>query len=124
MPLLNLHPPPLNLAALQITLPMDPSTGSKVATPVTTPVAGQGGPMLFTPSLGMIKQDGVEGKIRNWLATIPIGNGAERGWDDSQIVEIASFAEGRSLDHLDAQEIYKLYVEHQVEQAANEAEMG
>lgn len=67
-----------------------------------------------------IEQDGAEWKIREWLRSIPIGNGAERGWDDSQIRAIASFAQEEDLDHLDAAEIYKRYVEHQVEVAIAE----
>lgn len=73
------------------------------------------------PSLGQLLQDSVEGKLREWLKTIPIGNGAERGWDDSQILEIAEFAQDQHLEHLTAEEIYKRYVEYQVEKAEAEA---
>jgi len=73
--------------------------------------------MWNNPSLGRGLQDNVTTKIRNWLDTIPIGNGADRGWDDAQIREIADFAQDSHLEHLSAEEIYKRYVEHQVEQA-------
>lgn len=56
-------------------------------------------------------------KIRQWLSTIPIGNGSERGWDDAQILEIANFAEMRGIENVSAEEMYKRYVEHQVSQA-------
>lgn len=69
------------------------------------------------PSLGQLLQDSAEGKIREWLKTIPIGDGDERGWDDTQILEIAEFAQEHHLEHLAAEEIYKRYVEHQVERA-------
>eukprot|EP00971_Amphidinium_carterae_P264088 5239150-Amphidinium_carterae.1 len=36
---------------------------------------------------------GVEGKINRWLGTIAIGSGAERGWDQAQVAEIALFAQ-------------------------------
>lgn len=67
-------------------------------------------------------QDNVDAKIRRWLKTIPIGNGSDRGWDDAQIMEIAEFAQDKHLEHLAAEDIYKKYVEHQVESAtANES---
>lgn len=69
------------------------------------------------PSLGQILQDNVDSKIRRWLKTIPIGNGAERGWDDAQIAEIVEFAQDQHLEHMTAEDIYKRYVEHQVEKA-------
>jgi len=74
------------------------------------------------PSLDKLRQYSVEGKIREWLDTIPIGNGAERGWDDTQILEIAEFAQEQHLEHLSAEDIYKRYVEWQVEKALAEAE--
>merc|ERR1712125_78281 len=74
------------------------------------------------PFRPIANQDTAEWKIRDWLKTIPIGNGADRGWDDTQIQEIAAFAKGQRLDHLDAEEIYKRYVEHQVEKATEDAE--
>lgn len=58
-----------------------------------------------------------EAKIRQWLMTIDIGNGAERGWDDAQILEIAAFAQERGLDQASAEEMYKRWVEWQVERA-------
>jgi len=85
------------------------------AVPVTLlppPPAG-----LWMPSLGQLLQDSAEGKIREWLKTIPIGNGADRGWDDGQILQIAEFAQDQHLEHLAAEDIYKRYVEHQVESA-------
>jgi len=59
----------------------------------------------------------VVGKIRNWLSTIPIGNGADRGWDDKQVESIAAFASEKSLGHLPAEDIYRQYVEHHLEKA-------
>merc|ERR1719498_1727097 len=77
-------------------------------------------PGLLMPfSIGRALQDGVDSKIRRWLSTIPIGNGADRGWDDAQIAGIAAFAQDRHLEHLPAEDIYKKYVEHQVESAIN-----
>jgi len=97
------------------------------------PMLGMPPPLnLWMPSLGQLLQasgshdtnpsfktfqDSVEGKIRTWLKTIPIGNGADRGWDDAQIIAIAEFAQDKHLEHLTAEEIYKRYVEHQVEAA-------
>lgn len=72
-------------------------------------------PGIWMPSLGQLLQDGAEAKLRRWLDTIPIGNGADRGWDDAQILEIAEFAQDQQLEHLAAEDIYKRYVEHQVE---------
>eukprot|EP00927_Polykrikos_kofoidii_P025521 TRINITY_DN22909_c0_g1_i1.p1 TRINITY_DN22909_c0_g1~~TRINITY_DN22909_c0_g1_i1.p1 ORF type:complete len:538 (+),score=65.48 TRINITY_DN22909_c0_g1_i1:49-1662(+) len=74
---------------------------------------------LPTPH-GSVNMDTVETKLRQWLQTIPIGNGSHRGWDDSQIEEMARFARRQRLDHLDAEALYKRYVEHQVEIAARE----
>jgi len=62
-------------------------------------------------------QDSVEGKIRLWLNAIPIGNGEDRGWDNSQILEIAEFAQAMHLEDLSAEDIYVRYVEHKVEEA-------
>lgn len=59
----------------------------------------------------------MEGKIRRWLTTIPIGSGEERGWDDGQILEIAKFVQDQHLEHLTAEEMYRSYVEYQVESA-------
>lgn len=89
------------------------------------PVAGQPpfGPQgLWMPSFGQFLQESAEAKIRDWLKTIPIGNGAERGWDDAQILDIAGFAQDHKLDSLKAEDIYKRYVEFQVEKAEREAE--
>lgn len=92
------------------------TSGTHVATPGVPPPVG-----LFEPPFGQPLQDNVEGKIRQWLRTIAIGNGAERGWDDSQIAEIAEFAEGKHLENLEAEDIYKRFVEYQVERAEEEA---
>jgi len=62
-------------------------------------------------------KDTVVAKIRNWLEGIPIGNGADRGWDDAQIVEIAEFAQDYKVDHFPAEEIYRRYVQNKVEGA-------
>mmetsp|Transcript_17631 Transcript_17631/g.48414 ORF Transcript_17631/g.48414 Transcript_17631/m.48414 type:complete len:612 (+) Transcript_17631:75-1910(+) len=82
------------------------------------PLPGLGGHWM--PPLAKTKQDGVEAKIRQWLQTIPIGNGADRGWDDGQIAEITEFARRKNLGDLDAETIYKKYVEDQVERAEAE----
>jgi len=78
-------------------------------------------PRLWMPSLPPSLNDApassAEGTIREWLKNIPIGNGADRGWDDSQIREIATFAQEKQLEHASAEEIYKRYVEYQVEKA-------
>merc|ERR1719183_2651742 len=84
-----------------------PIVGTGVSTPGMPPPPG-----LWMPSLGQLLQDNVDAKIRRWLRTIPIGNGADRGWDDSQIAEIAAFAQDQHIEHLQAEEIYKQYVEH------------
>lgn len=60
-----------------------------------------------------------EMKIRKWLDTIPIGNGSERGWDDAQIRQIASFAHKNHLSHLPPEQLYQRYVENQVAEAEN-----
>jgi hypothetical protein len=72
---------------------------------------------LLIPSLGKIIQNTVDAKIRQWLRTIPIGNGSDRGWDDAQISEIVAFAQDHHVEQLPAEDIYKKYVEHQVETA-------
>lgn len=86
-----------------------PIGGTGLSTPGMPPPAG-----LWLPSLGQLLHDSVDSKIRRWLSTIPIGNGANRGWDDAQITEIAEFAQDKHLEHLAAEDIYKKYVEHQV----------
>ncbi|CAE8593602.1 unnamed protein product, partial [Polarella glacialis] len=104
-----------------------PSTAPSVRPPSPCPgvprFARQGteSSLWQAPSLSQLLQDSAEGKIRKWLSTIPIGNGAERGWDDSQILEIAEFAEEKQIEHLSAEEIYKRYVEHQVMRAEAQA---
>lgn len=57
---------------------------------------------------------GAEGKLRLWLSTM---SSAGRPWDESQIVEIAMFAQMSGLEHLSAEEIYGRYVEHTVDLA-------
>eukprot|EP00435_Cladocopium_sp_Y103_P069042 s603_g32.t1 len=42
------------------------------------------------------------------------GNGSERGWDDAQIRQIASFANKNHLSHLPPEQLYQRYVENQV----------
>eukprot|EP00929_Paragymnodinium_shiwhaense_P097553 TRINITY_DN59206_c0_g1_i1.p1 TRINITY_DN59206_c0_g1~~TRINITY_DN59206_c0_g1_i1.p1 ORF type:complete len:751 (-),score=137.33 TRINITY_DN59206_c0_g1_i1:93-2345(-) len=59
----------------------------------------------------------VEAKLRQWLGTISIGNDAHRGWDDGQIVELARFARDGRLEQQTPEEIYRRFVEHQVEVA-------
>eukprot|EP00747_Dinoflagellata_sp_TGD_P188126 gnl/TRDRNA2_/TRDRNA2_46640_c0_seq1.p1 gnl/TRDRNA2_/TRDRNA2_46640_c0~~gnl/TRDRNA2_/TRDRNA2_46640_c0_seq1.p1 ORF type:complete len:536 (+),score=39.08 gnl/TRDRNA2_/TRDRNA2_46640_c0_seq1:76-1683(+) len=56
----------------------------------------------------------IEGKIRQWLNTIPT---PDREWDDSQISKIANFGHDSLMHNLPAEEIYKHYVIHQVEMA-------
>jgi len=58
-----------------------------------------------------------EQKVRDWLSSVPIGEGASRGWDEKQIEEISQFATSRRLEHLSAEGIYSKYVDHQIEKA-------
>lgn len=61
-----------------------------------------------------------EGKVRSWLATIPMSpDGLEREWDDVQISNLVRFAQDWRLEDMPAEEIYKRYVMHQVELAEN-----
>jgi len=61
-----------------------------------------------------------EGKVRSWLATIPMSpDGVEREWDDVQIANLVRFAQDWMLEDMPAEEIYKRYVMHQVELAEN-----
>ncbi|CAK0881207.1 unnamed protein product, partial [Prorocentrum cordatum] len=123
-------PPVLGAAACH---PMAGTPGAPLGAPLAPPLA------LWSPSPGQLLQgelgpvpapfatppppggarpsgpESVEGKIREWLETIPIGGGADRGWDDEQISEIAQFARGEGLSDLPAEDLYKRYVEHQVE---------
>lgn len=56
-------------------------------------------------------------KLREWLDTIPIGNGENRGWDDKQLEEIADFAMENDHAQFSAEQIYRHFVEFQVEEA-------
>mmetsp|Transcript_118466 Transcript_118466/g.184986 ORF Transcript_118466/g.184986 Transcript_118466/m.184986 type:complete len:360 (-) Transcript_118466:8-1087(-) len=76
-------------------------------------------PGLMTVPLGQISQNIVDTKIRHWLRSIPIGNGSDRGWDDAQISEIATFARDQNMEHLSAEAIYKTFVEHKVTTAGS-----
>lgn len=68
---------------------------------------------------------GVEGKLRQWLATISKSeNQPNRPWDDSQIANIVEFAQTSDIEQLSAEEIYKQYVDHTVELAEAEAELS
>lgn len=60
---------------------------------------------------------GVEQKLRDWLQTIPIGNGESRGWDQQQLTEMAAFATKNYYDQLPAEQIYRNFVEFQIEEA-------
>mmetsp|Transcript_32507 Transcript_32507/g.74276 ORF Transcript_32507/g.74276 Transcript_32507/m.74276 type:complete len:399 (+) Transcript_32507:103-1299(+) len=60
-----------------------------------------------------------EVKLREWLATIPSSNYDNRHWDDAQITNMARFAEEQAAGDLPAEEIYRRYVQHQVELADN-----
>lgn len=59
--------------------------------------------------------------MRTWLSTIPrspqSANKEAREWDDEQIASIAHFARDASIEDLEVDEIYRRYVEHQVEMA-------
>lgn len=107
-------PPVAVIAAAPLQQLGPPILGTGASTPGMPPPPG-----LWMPSLGQLLQDNVDTKIRRWLRTIPIGNGADRGWDDAQIAEIARFAQDQHLEHLAAEDIYKRYVEHQVESAVS-----
>lgn len=75
-------------------------------------------PSLLTPfTIGRSMPEGVDSKTRRWLDTIPIGD--DRSWDDAQIAGLVDFAVDRHLEHLPAEDIYKRYVEYQVESARN-----
>lgn len=65
------------------------------------------------------RNDFTEGKVRGWLATIPMsdGPGPEREWDDSQIFDLVEFAKETRCEHMAVEEIYRLYVVRQVELA-------
>jgi len=61
-----------------------------------------------------------EDKLRGWLATIPTsGSGPQRDWDDSQIMNLVTFAQDAQLENLSAEDIYRQYVISQVELAEN-----
>eukprot|EP00439_Symbiodinium_sp_Y106_P066796 s2133_g10.t4 len=100
-------PPPL--------MPVSSRSPSLNRTPAAPAPFQYAGTVQLPPKLPVQE---AEGKIRQWLDTIPIGNGAERGWDDAQIREIAEFAASQqNLQHLSAEQLYQRYVEHQVAQA-------
>lgn len=61
--------------------------------------------------------DFIEGKLRSWLATIPITGATDRAWDDTQIINLVQFAQDNRVEHLPAEEIYRQYVMQQVEMA-------
>eukprot|EP00928_Gymnodinium_smaydae_P052391 TRINITY_DN3623_c0_g1_i1.p1 TRINITY_DN3623_c0_g1~~TRINITY_DN3623_c0_g1_i1.p1 ORF type:complete len:577 (-),score=103.05 TRINITY_DN3623_c0_g1_i1:97-1827(-) len=77
----------------------------------------------------------VEDKLRQWLATIPTAptgavvdtsepgrnSNAQRPWDDAQIVKIVAFAQEENLEDSSPEEIYRLYVEHLVQEALADA---
>lgn len=98
---------------------LSPSPWARIVGPMVPPLARHA---LWVPPAGHAAQDSAEAKIRDWLSTIPIGNGAERGWDEEQILEIADFAKEQRLEHLGAEEIYKQFVEYQVELASRSAD--
>jgi len=86
------------------------------------PLAGVPGFALASPPPPSSATGGVERTLRRWLDTIPIGNGADRGWDNAQVAEIARFAEEEQLQHCSAEEIYRRYVEHQVGASSSDEE--
>lgn len=104
--------PPVHVRTTNSFQPIGPPVIPGTSTPGLPPPPG-----LMIPSLGQIIQNTVDTKIRRWLRTIPIGNGSDRGWDDAQISEIAAFAQDHQIEQLNAEDIYKKYVEHQVETA-------
>lgn len=59
---------------------------------------------------------GTEGKLRQWLSTIPSSDPG-RPWDDEQIRQIVEFAKSTGIEHLTAEGIYERWVEHCVELA-------
>eukprot|EP01051_Picozoa_sp_SAG22_P003380 SAG22_NODE_163_length_16829_cov_9.946204_16_plen_493_part_00 len=61
----------------------------------------------------------VHRKISAWLGDVPTG--AHRGFDSTRLVE---FGAAQRLGHLDADEIYKSYVEHKVSTAAAPHQLG
>jgi len=64
-----------------------------------------------------LRGDLTEGKVRAWLATIPMSDGNDRDWDDAQVLNLVQFAQEYGVGHLPAEEIYRLYVMRQVELA-------
>jgi len=104
--------PPVTVRTANSFQPIGPPVLPGTSTPGLPPPPG-----LLIPSLGKIIQNTVDAKIRQWLRTIPIGNGSDRGWDDAQISEIVAFAQDHHVEQLPAEDIYKKYVEHQVETA-------
>lgn len=91
---------------------------SQVPTPMPPVPFPPAGPWM--PPSGQVRRNSVNQKIREWLKTIPIGNGAERGWDDAQIAQIAEFAQEQHLEHLEVEDIYRRYVDHQVDLATKD----
>jgi len=63
------------------------------------------------------RNDLTEDKLRRWLATIPMSDGPDREWDDTQIFDLVQFAQEAQCEDRPAEEIYRLYVERQVELA-------
>lgn len=81
------------------------------------PQAAPGGPKAPCSLAGSVSAGSPEDKIRRWLSGIPIGEGADRGWDEGQIADIADFARSHRLEDASAEEMYKRFVEWQVEKA-------
>merc|ERR1740117_1894119 len=48
------------------------------------------------------RNDFTEGKVRGWLATIPMSDGdrPDREWDDSQIFDLVEFAKETRCEHM------------------------
>lgn len=121
VPPLALLARPASAAAVVIAAPAIASPTSR--TPPTVALFARVGsfesprfppPSAITGGVGKQKQHGIEGKLWSWLDTIPIGNGEERGWDEDDVKKIAAFATEASLQDLDAEDVYRRYVEHQV----------
>eukprot|EP00928_Gymnodinium_smaydae_P051169 TRINITY_DN34699_c0_g1_i1.p1 TRINITY_DN34699_c0_g1~~TRINITY_DN34699_c0_g1_i1.p1 ORF type:complete len:171 (-),score=35.49 TRINITY_DN34699_c0_g1_i1:390-902(-) len=60
------------------------------------------------------KEDSVEAKLRRWIEDIPVGGGADRGFSETQLAEIASFARSKRLEDAPAEEMYQKWHEDKI----------
>eukprot|EP00927_Polykrikos_kofoidii_P039816 TRINITY_DN34124_c0_g1_i1.p1 TRINITY_DN34124_c0_g1~~TRINITY_DN34124_c0_g1_i1.p1 ORF type:complete len:629 (-),score=81.86 TRINITY_DN34124_c0_g1_i1:53-1813(-) len=116
-------PPPVSMhlqSALSVAPPIVIATAAlALPQPMVRPAprGGQRGVVRALSFQAKPEEDSVESKIWQWLRTIPIGNGADRGWDEKVIADIVHFAHDEDMANASAEEIYRRYVEDQVEKA-------